>query len=115
MNFKNMLILSVIWVILVAPNAIFYLVNKDARFKRRIHPWWMWSIGFVMMSSTFWLERDRMNPGYALLIVAINAAFSFYYTKAIVFCDTCGKTMFRIYPFQKTVNCSTCRGAHGGN
>jgi hypothetical protein len=60
------------------------------------------------MSSTFWQERARMSLPYALAIIAINAAFSFYYMKAIVFCDTCGQTMFRIYPFQKAVNCSGC-------
>lgn len=110
MSFKNMLILAVIWCVLVLPNTVFYLVNKDAKLKRSIHPWWMWGIGFVMAASTMWLERARLNPPYVLFIIAINAAFSFYYSQAVVFCDTCGRTMFRIYPFQKTVNCSGCAG-----
>lgn len=103
-----MLILAVIWCALVLPNAAFYLINRDAKLKRRIHPWWMWGIGSVMAASTMWLERPRLNLPYAAFILMINAAFSFYYTKAIVFCDECGKTLFRFYPFQKTVACSGC-------
>jgi|GEM_PF-4600378 len=109
MSIRNMIILAVIWCIVVFPNAGFYFFNKDAKLKRKIHPWWMYGIGFVMMCATLWLERGRMSAGYALVIVAINAAFSFYYSKAVVFCDNCGKTLFRIYPFQKTVDCSCSR------
>jgi hypothetical protein len=108
MPFKNMVFLAVIWCVLVVPNAVFYFVNKDAKLKRKIHGWWMWGIGLVMIVSSLWLGRAQMNLLYLFVIIAINAAFSFYYTKAIVFCDTCGKTIFRIYPFQKTVNCSGC-------
>lgn len=106
MPLKSMIILAVIWCAVVIPNAVFYFVNKDAKLKRRIHPWWMYGIGFVMMAATMWLEWGRMSVPYALMIVAINAAFSFYYSKAVVFCDPCGKTLFRIYPFQKTAVCS---------
>jgi len=108
MNIQNMVILAVIWCCLVLPNAVFYFVNKDAALKKKIHAWWMWGIGFTMMSAALFLERKRMSLAYALFIVAINAAFSFYYSKAIVFCGKCGKTRFRIYPLQKTVNCSGC-------
>jgi hypothetical protein len=108
MAFKNMVILAVIWCALVVPNAVFYFVNKDAKLKRKIHPWWMWGIGVTMMVASVWLGRAQMNLPIFLFIIAINAAFSFYYTKAIVFCDTCGKTMFRLYPFQKTAHCSRC-------
>jgi hypothetical protein len=107
MSLKHMVILAVIWCALVFPNAIFYFVNKDAKLKRKIHAWWMYGIGFTMMSSSLFLERHRMNVPYALFIIAINAAFSFYYTKAIVFCNDCGTTNFRIYPFQKKAAC-TC-------
>lgn len=103
-----MLILSVIWCVLVIPNAVFYFLNKDARFKRKIHPWWMSGIGFVMMATTFWLERERMTPAYAVLIVLINIAFSLYYIKAIFFCDSCGTTLFRLYPFRLTFGACKC-------
>jgi hypothetical protein len=105
-----MIILAAIWCILVAPNAVFYFFNKDAKLKKKIHPWWMWGIGSAMAAASFWLARAQMNLPVAVFIIAINAAFSFYYTKAVVFCDSCGTTLFRIYPFQKTAHCFVCAG-----
>ena len=111
MFLKNMIILAAIWCALVISNAAFYFFNKDAKLKRVIHPWWMWSIGFVMTVSSLWLSRAQMSVPLFIFIVAINAAFSFYYTKAVVFCDHCGTTFFRLYPFdlyplQNTTACS---------
>jgi hypothetical protein len=106
MALKNMIILAALWCALVFPNAIFYFFNKDAKLKRKIHPWWMWGIGAAMAAASFWLAWAQMSLPLAVFIIAINAAFSFYYTKAIVFCDICGMSQFRLYPFQKTVNCS---------
>jgi hypothetical protein len=100
-----MFILAAIWCVLVIPNAAFYFFNKNAPLKRFMHPWWMWGIGTVMAIASFILSWQQMSLGLAAFIIAINAAFSFYYTKAIVFCDTCGSTSFRLYPFQKTANC----------
>ena len=108
MSLKNTIILTAIWCVLVSPNAAFYFFNKDAKLKRAIHPWWMWGNGFMMMLASLWLSWAQLNLVLIAFIIAINAAFSFYYSKAIVFCDTCGTTGFRIYPFQKKAACFTC-------
>jgi hypothetical protein len=111
---KNTIILAVIWCALVFPNVLFNFFNKDAKLKRAIHPWWMWGNGFVMMVASLWLSWAQLSFWLVVFIVAINAAFSFYYSRAIVFCDHCGMTFFRLYPFefyplQNTVACRAKR------
>ncbi|MGE5308274.1 MAG: hypothetical protein ACM3OC_04250 [Deltaproteobacteria bacterium] len=108
---KTFIIVSILWLVLVSANSAFYYFNNNAKLKRKLHPWLLWAIGIILAGATFWLDRDRMSLGYAAWIIGSTVGFTLYYIKAIVFCDTCGRTCFYLIPFAKdfsSICCSKC-------
>ncbi len=108
MEKRTVIILVVLWFVIVISNSLFIFINRDARLKRRVYPWMIVGDGLVFMAFIFWLERFRMTPLYALNVLVTTAVITFYNIMAAVFCDSCGRTFIRIWPFQRIRHCPKC-------
>jgi hypothetical protein len=106
MDKKTIVILVILWVVMVVSNTLFLFLYPDVHLKKRVHPWLMCADGVIFMAFIFWLERRRMNPMYAASVVITTAVITFYNIKAIVFCERCGFTLIRIWPFPR--RCPRC-------
>ena len=86
-------------------SAIFFYGSKNGRLKKRLFPWYMWSVGvffvlFVVVTSKTWGTLFFVVPA-AGLVVMLNL----YMTR---FCDTCGATVVSQLWLQRAKFCPRC-------
>ena len=98
-------IFFVVWIALGVAGSLLFYVSKNARFKRRIFPW------YVILTSTLFILFG-LGIGFPLqmlyIMVPVVGLIAFLNIISTKFCDNCGRTITNQPWFTKVESCPKC-------
>ena len=95
MNAKEPVFFSffVFWVVLGISAFLFFHLNRDARLKKKIYPWFVVGIGIIFASFSAWMSD--WQPFVFLVMLPMVALITFLNIRMTKFCESCGRTVYR--------------------
>jgi len=103
---KKFFIFFTVWVILGILDSMFFVLNKNSKLKKRLHPWIVLGTAVLFIAFVIWISGFEIHL-FTLLIIA-TTVMMFLNIKLTRFCDSCGKTLFPNLISWKIEFCPKC-------
>lgn len=101
------------WIILGLSAFAFFHLNRDAKLKKKVHPFFVVSVGVIFASFAGWMSD--WEPFVFLVMLPMIALITFLNLRSTRFCEGCGRTLYRQPIFGTAKFCPHCgRRLDGG-
>lgn len=98
---------TVPWAILGLSSFLFFHFNRNAALKRRVWPAFIVTIGIIFAGFVFHV-MGHQQPQVLYFMVPAIILISFLNIRTTLFCDACGKTLYRQPIFSRARFCPHC-------